>query len=242
MNHWTAETYKSSCGTATNEYHAWQVLVPQEGLKYDYLLHGVLAMAALNIAVESFHERASDYVNIALEYQNLASSSFRAELANVTEANSQAVFAFSLITLCLSLALPQFWKDHPEPIGMLDSQVLHYELLRGVGLIVQSSRDWLPALPLLSNAEQYKPLPARELDKDTQAAVDRLNALNDEKHDISRRETRAEKAQAISFHAACRKAIFYLEECFIRCAEPLQRGYALAWLGLAGPEFVSAIK
>ena len=242
MNQWSAETYKSFCGTATEEYYTWQVLVPREGLRHDYLLHGVLAMAALNIAMASQDRGCSDYVNTALEYQNLASSSFRAELSNVTEANSQAIFAFSLITMILSLALPQFMTDHPEPISMLDSQVLHYELIRGVGLIVQSSRDWLEGGPLIRNAERYNSLPFGDLDADTQAAIDRLNAVNEERHDLARMESRAAKAQAISIHAACQKAILYLEECFARIVEPLQRGYALAWLGLAGPEYVSAIK
>ena len=242
MNQWSAETYKVFCGTATEEYHTWQVLVPREGLRHDYLLHGVFAMAALEIAMASQHEGPSHYVNIALEYQNLASSSFRAELSNLSEANSQAIFAFSLITMILSIALPQFMKDHPEPISMLDSQVLHYELLRGVGLIVQSSRDWLESGPLLRNAERYNSLPIGEIDADTQAAIDRLNAINDTKHDLARAESRPAKAQAMVFHAACRKAIFYLEECFARCMEPLQRAYALAWLGLSGPEYVSAIK
>ena len=242
MNQWTAETYKVFCGTATGEYHTWQVLVAQEGLRHDYVLYGMFAMAALEIARASQHEGPSNYVNIALEYQNLASSSFRAELSNLTEANSQAIFAFSLITMILSIALPQFMKDQAEPISMLDSQVLHYELLRGVGLIVQSSRDWLESGPLLRNAQRYNSLPIGEIDADTQAAIDRLNAINDEKHDLARAETRLAKAQAMTFHAACRRAIFYLEECFARCIEPLQRGYALAWLGLSGAEYVSAIK
>ena len=243
MNQWSAVTYRDFCGPAAEEHHTWQVLLPREGLTHDYVLHGILAMAALHTAIAS-QGRSPDYVNIALEYHSLASSRFRGELENLTEANSEATFAFSLITMTLNLALPQYMTmtNHPEPISMLESQVLHYELVRGVGLIVQSSRDWLKVGPMLSRAARYYTGPLGELDADTQAALDRLNIVNDEKHSLPRIESRLAKAQALTSHAVCRKAIFYLEECFTRCTEPLQNGYALVWLGLAGPEYVSVIK
>ena len=74
--------YKSYCGTIVGEYLNWQVVVPLLALKHDYLLHGMLAMSALEIAAFSTddEDRIDYYVNVALQYQSTASSGLRKEL------------------------------------------------------------------------------------------------------------------------------------------------------------------
>ena len=104
LHQWSTVTFKSYCGTVVEEYYNWQVVVPQLALKHDCLLHGMLAMSALEIAAfaEGTNDELSEkYVNIALEYHNLASCSLRTELTDVTPDNRQALFALSSILMVM---------------------------------------------------------------------------------------------------------------------------------------------
>ena len=237
MHQWSIQTFKSFCGAQTEDFHLWQVLVPREALKHRFLLYSMLATSSLEIGMSSEHQRPSHYISTALEYQDLALNNFRAEMVKVTESNHQAAFAFSLFTMILSIAMPQY-----DGSSMVEGMVLHFELMRGIGSIYTSSSDWLQGGPFTANVRPFDELPIAPLEASIEVALERLGTLNDERNDPARQGSRAARLQAISHQAVCRKAIFHLEECFARCMEPLHRGHSLAWLSMAGPEYVEAIK
>ena len=237
MHQWTISTYKSMCGALEIAYPVWQQLVPREALKHEYLLWSMLAMSALEIAMSSEHRQTSNYLSTALEYQDLALNSFRTQITDVTESNSQAIFAFSVITMVLTMAIPQC-----DGSSLVEGMVFHYDHLRGVRSLVRSSVDSLRESPLLANLKAFEEGPSEKLESSVETAFERLNAVNDVRNDPARKESREAKLQVISHHAVCRKAIFHLEEFFARCVDPLKAGYSLGWLQLAGQEFVQAIK
>ena len=224
------------------EYHTWQVILPREGLKHSFLLHGFFATASLEIAAVGDQPNHADYVSAALEYHDNALSSFRSELANITPDKQQAVLAFSMITMVLSLALPQLTKARDEHHSMMKNMVAHFELVRGVGILTQQHWDGLRKTPILRNTKPFDELQMEPLEPSLESAIARLNALNEERHNPVLDQSRASKLQTITYHAACRKAIFHLEELFSWCKQPLQRGYALAWLNLTGREYVTAVE
>ena len=213
----------------------------QEGFKYPFLLHGLLALASLEIAAVGDRPNQGDYVEAGLEHHEYALSSFRAELANSTPEKQQAILAFSLVTMVLSLALPQLTASRSESQSIVDSMVTHFGLMLGVHAITQQNWDSLRHAPILCNVP-LEASPTEDLEVGLQSAMTRLNDLNETRHNPAFENSRASKLQNIVYHAACRKAIFYLEEFFRRCDHPYEKGYSLAWLNFAGKDYVTAVE
>ena len=105
-------------------------------------------------------------------------------------------------------------------------------------------RDQLQEAPILRN---YKALDAAirtdaPLNPDIAAAIARLTSLNEERHNPAAADSRATKLQIITDRSACQKAIFYLEELFGESDASFDRGYTLAWMCLAGKDYVAAVQ
>ena len=224
------------------EYYTWQVIIAREGLKLPFLLHGLLAMASLEIAALENPPNYTDYVSAALEYNDNALSSFRSELAFITPDKQQAALAFSMITMVLGLALPQFTKSRDEPQSMIENMVAHYGLVQGASIITLQHLDKLRKAPILRNIKSMDELQAEPLDPDVESAIARLNALNNEKHNTDLDQSRAAKLTTVTDHATCQKAILHLEDLFAKCNKPENRGYPLAWLNLTGRDYVMAVE
>ena len=243
LHQWSTVTYKSYCGTVTEEYHNWQVVVPQLALNHDYLLHGMLAMSALEIAAfsETDFEVCNHYVNVALEYHNLASCGLRRELANVTSDNRQALFALSSILMIMGLALPRFTSLREEHDNMLDHLMTYLALLKGLRLICDSEKDFRHKDPLMRGYQKWDDLPCQKLEPAVQLALRNIVEANEELNGAARTNSTKTELEAMTCHAACRKAIFFLEEDFKKSRDPHTRAYALGWPLRAGPDYVSAI-
>ncbi|KAK5169727.1 uncharacterized protein LTR77_005705 [Saxophila tyrrhenica] len=243
LHQWTTVTYKSYCGTMASEYHNWQVVVPRVALQHDYLLHGMLAMSALEIAAftKDDESRVDDYVNTALEYHNLASSGLRRELSNITPANRQALFALSSILLILGLALPRFVLQRGEQGNMLDYMMTYLALLKGLRTIADTEADYRKKEPLVANFKVWNALPAQVLEPELLELFQRLSILNEEMHGASQVDLDTPELQAMSYHAACRRAMFYLEEDFAKCRDVSTRSYSLGWPLRAGHEYAVAL-
>ncbi len=235
--------YKSYCGTIVSEYYNWQVIIPRLALQHDYLLHGMLAMSALEIAAFTLDDeaRVDEYVNVALEYHNTASSGLRRELSNVTPSNRQALFALSSILLILGLALPRFVLQRGEEGNMLDYIMTYLALLKGHRTIADMEANFRNKEPLVCNLSSYDDLPSPELQSEVHEVFQRLSALNEEMHGAVRSNSGLPELQAMSNHAACRRAIFYLEEDFANCRDDNTRSYCLGWPLRAGDDFVAAL-
>ena len=241
MHQWSTSTYKSMCGTVEKEHPTWRNTLVREGFKYPFLLHGLLALASLEIVAEGNRSNQGDYVGAGLEYHERALKSFRHELADITPEKEQAILAFSLVTMVLSLALPQFTASLDEPQSMIDNMVTHFGLILGVNIITRQHWDSLRRAPILQNVP-WEQAQIEELEAGLQSAMTRLNDLNETKHNPAVEQSRASKLRNITYHAACRKAIFYLEEIFRRCEHPYEKGYALAWMNWAGKDYVTAVE
>lgn len=78
MHHWTTSTYKSLCSTPA-DVTCLQVDVPRWALKHHYLLDGILAISALEIAIcePDIGDSRSAYIHAAMEYYDMASTAFR---------------------------------------------------------------------------------------------------------------------------------------------------------------------
>lgn len=225
MHQWATGTYKNFCGESKPDYPIWQVSLPLQGLKHEFLLNGFLSMAALEIALT--RERSGDpkYGNAALEYYDTASSTFREEITDITPEKQEIVLDFSLIATVLGLALPQLLKVRGEQPRMVEYMLVHSELLKSVRLITSQHGSQIRRAPILRSQTAFEQLPSHPIDAGTEAAIARLDALNDQRHG---RGAESCPVSPATEHAICQKAIRYLEESFARCQEPIHRGHALA--------------
>ena len=114
-------------------------------------------------------------------------------------------------------------------------------LLKGLSTIADTDPEYRRTEPLISNFRPWSALPAEELEDELQMALQGLSALNDDFNGTPRRNSDGKELQAISYHAANRRAIFYLQENFARCRDPDTRPYCLGWPLQAGNDFATAL-
>ena len=239
MNHWSAVTYRSCCTPGTNDDHVWQTYVPQLGMKYDFLLSGLLALSAFEIARSSKRD-SRDYVNAAVEFHALAVSAFRQQLPSMTSESHEALFCFSLMLWVLALASAQFSK---EPGSMVSNTVILFELIRGCGTVAESKEGYVEANPYLQKLVRFEDLPRHPLEPTVEEVLTKLNELNDTRMKTSARDSSDERRlQQLTYWEACKTALGQLQECFAKSRGLHHQGYALGWLNMAGNDYVKAIK
>ena len=140
LHHFTTET----CFTLSNQpqsHRLWQGAVPREGFQHKFLMHGILAVAALHLSCLK-PEKQETYRRTAAQHQDLALSLFRSVMPIITESNCHAIFALSSLIVVFAFAAPRgrnsiaFTDDSEEPTGWLS-------LIRGVRSILISVWPWV---------------------------------------------------------------------------------------------------
>lgn len=140
LHHFTTET----CFTLSNQeqsHRLWQVAVPHEAFRYDFLMRGILAVAALHLA-HLRPERQDEYRQVAIQHQHLALNSFRLIMSKMTQSNCHAFFALSSLIVVFAFASPRateslpFTEHSQEPPEWLP-------LIRGVHSILMSVWPWI---------------------------------------------------------------------------------------------------
>jgi hypothetical protein len=66
MHCWSTSTYKGIC-SVPEDHHYMQFIMPQEALRYDFLLNGIFVAAALHRALVTHGPEARSYYNVAME-------------------------------------------------------------------------------------------------------------------------------------------------------------------------------
>ncbi len=85
--------------------HVWQVVFPQEGYAHSFVMHGLLALAAIHKA-HLLPERRQTYLALSAYHQNLGLQGFRPLLESITNDNWKPVFCFATIIVCYVSSLP----------------------------------------------------------------------------------------------------------------------------------------
>lgn len=246
MHRWSTMTYKSCCTPGSDDDEVWQFLVPELALQYDFLLNGVFALSAFETA-RSLRGKPDyeQYVNAAIEYHASALSSFRSQLPAILRDGHEAALCFSLMLMVLALASVQFpsasaGDNHGG--GMVQSAIIHFELLRGCVPVAESKEGYLAENPYISKMTRFEDLPRATLDGRIEEALAKLSELNDRRIASSVRESDERRVQQVDYWEACKKALGLLRECFEKCTDGLYQGYSLGWLNMAGEGYIKAIK
>lgn len=118
----------------------WQFLVPEEALSHKFLMRGVLAISALELASQRDDASRLQYIKMAAMHQNEALGEFQGLLSQINNENSKAIFAFSSILVVYSFGFLHIENTDGPSITMEDLyQVLM--LCRGVQQVIARSRS-----------------------------------------------------------------------------------------------------
>ncbi|RYP53580.1 hypothetical protein DL768_001444 [Monosporascus sp. mg162] len=239
-------------------------VMPREALKHKFLLDGIFAVAALDIARSSEEPDATKYEHIALEYYNRGSATFRALLADIPPDTYHLMFIFATAAAVMVLGLPQGTGDSEDEMSAVGRIITLADLFSGALLIVYAGWDKLvdapypfrealsakvDSLEILARNCPVEPdeLPYRLasldlLDDEIKMALARLDSVNNELHGSAQvAEEGHDTAEGVarSVHEIYRLAIFWLKENF---AERAVKGYFLSFFSLAGQDFTAAMK
>lgn len=230
MHRFCTDTYRSLCGDQT-DMHDWQLLIPLHAYTHTFLLHGILAIAALHVAATATDpSRVSSYLNTALHYNERASAPFRQALNYLTPRNCDAVFAHSAIVTVIGIALPRLNAGHRgECFSMVDNMVTVFELLQGSSKISRISRPWLKAN--MFSKYDFWTMEDATLDPHMADAIEQLVRLNN-------RVAHADAEQ----HRTNHDAIKLLRSCFAKFVHSPHPGTILAWLVYVRKEFVDGLR
>ncbi|KAF2151978.1 hypothetical protein K461DRAFT_294838 [Myriangium duriaei CBS 260.36] len=241
LHRWSTDTYKTFSLSPGDE-EVWQRGVPQDALKHEFLLYAIFGITSLHVASSTMVTRARTYHVAALEYQNLAITTFQSASPSLTPANHQAIFTFSILNLALAIALPYHAPRDENRTTIVENLVTMFKMLQGAASIYESSRMWMSIGP-------FKDLlgpPSRSfnsdvLDPEVREAFARLRAANNEGYvALCAQHLESSSFQAVVFHETNAKAITSLERayCFFGDVGPL---VSMRWLAGLDYSFVEAI-
>lgn len=252
MHRWTASTYKALC--AIPEDITWiQVHVPRMALKDEYLLHGMFALSALEIALcggAVMEDDPAAYIQLALEYYDKASRSFRAQLERVTSENAQSMFMFSFLAVSINTALAQCKHvvSGDEPQSVRERMVALWELLIGNSTIARAHYEALISGAVLSKSTEALLQRTAELDESSisltetqQVALLRLSAVA-EKGGQSLDASHEARTDAGERLRAYRAGVAAVKTCMEWDSKDVMKGAEVAFPALAGQDFGTAFK
>ncbi|CAD6563533.1 MAG: hypothetical protein ASARMPRED_000022 [Alectoria sarmentosa] len=140
LHHFTTITC-FSLSNIPSKQQIWQVAVPREAMSHEFLLHALLAIAAVNLMYLDPAQRHL-YERVAANHRNLALSTSISALNDVTPNNCHALFALSCVIPVLAFAFP-----HKEQLALpstpVDDILNVFVLIRGVKTVLHSAQEWI---------------------------------------------------------------------------------------------------
>ena len=155
-----------------------QTDVVEEALRHDFLLEGILSMAAIHLVYSG--DEPARWVEVAKAKRQAAISIYIRVLNDINQDNSKAVFMFSTILTVLSIAspVPACTGIHVAPIHKV---LALFALVRGVAAVLQRCHGLLVSTRIGQMSTRASKLPLNALPTDTAVAFaslrSRLNGM-----------------------------------------------------------------
>jgi hypothetical protein len=141
MHHYCTFT----CNTLTireDSRHVWRVVLPMEGYSNKYLMHGILALAALHRAY-LYPTQREKYIKATAYHQAAGLNEFRELIASpIDPSNWQPVFCFSSMIMVYVCASPIRIGEDRWPSPILNMAEL-FSVVKGMQTIME---PWLHSL------------------------------------------------------------------------------------------------
>ncbi|KXT15502.1 hypothetical protein AC579_3414 [Pseudocercospora musae] len=245
MHRWSTITCESMVSKIADDREVWRNAMPEVAMKYDFLLNSMFALASFHLAYDRPHE-APQHLSAALDYQTLAFKKFRGDLEETmmddVEAHDALLYC-SIILMVLALA------SSTQPLlkeGMIQNTIVHFELVRGITVVMLKRPECIKEHRLFCKIPDMMRLPKQGYSPRAARAMQILTQMNESRAPISDEGYSSprpvEPLPEDRRYLSCKNALWWLEYHFSTCGEIEHRGFVLAWLSLAGDDFIQAIK
>lgn len=141
LHHFTTET----CYTLSDRHDShelWRVTVPQVAFQHDFLMRGILAIAALHLSCLR-PDRQAHWSHVAAKQQDAALGSFRRIMTHMDQSNCDAFLALSSLIVVYGFESPK----NSDSLGMFNYNGQDSDewlpLIRGVNSIIMSVWPWI---------------------------------------------------------------------------------------------------
>ncbi|TVY51462.1 Sterol uptake control protein 2 [Lachnellula cervina] len=142
------QTVVSFMITGPKVVHVWQTTIPHMALEHKFLMHGILALSALNLSV-LIPARKDELVTFAMISEQLALPPFRSYLADdQKKGNLHAVFAFSHFVVPYMLNMSGSLEGPMGKVPSYEGQPHWFHALRGYMAFLYNNWDALVTGPL----------------------------------------------------------------------------------------------
>ncbi|KAK3620785.1 hypothetical protein LTR56_023197 [Elasticomyces elasticus] len=222
MHHYSNVVSKEALLTGEGIATIWREYIPQEGLKHGFLMHGLLAFSALNLADLNRHspEAMARYLSVCDKHQAIAIAALRDALnGNVTAENSGALFALAAVTSISSMARSCAMANaRPGPHALTIDEIAEYVLLtRGVREVTTLTYGHVLHTPISVmfrfNAVEDTEAAALPLSAPVQSHFSTLHSMLDEYHAST--TTSSDGGSNEKTLAYCRAALSTLESTYL---------------------------
>ncbi|TGJ86562.1 hypothetical protein E0Z10_g2141 [Xylaria hypoxylon] len=160
-----------------------QFVMPQEALRYDFLLNGIFVAAALHRSTIVSEPEARGYFNIAMELYDRASRSFRIHLGRMDPTTHHVLYIYSSMTAFINIAFSQCNFSEGNELNTLSTVAVAFDLLNGSVNIAKTDFQGLLDSPVPIRAYlNYGLASPFALQPDTRTALSRLHDLNELYH------------------------------------------------------------
>lgn len=144
MHHHSTSTYLTLATHDPEVQETWRVKVPIEAYSHPYLMHSLLAFAALHRnSLAGAGEPRHSHTSAARHYNNALATS-KPALSNVTTDNCASLFAFSALIVLIAMALPLHSPSRQLDDPITESMQIS-ALVRGSKTIIQADFDHVKA-------------------------------------------------------------------------------------------------
>ncbi|KAN0102978.1 hypothetical protein V8E51_011291 [Hyaloscypha variabilis] len=246
MHRWTTRTYMGLVAVPEDHPHL-QDYLPRAALRNSYLMNGILALSALELARAS--ATSATYLPAAIEYSNKASADFRVQLCNITRDNLHLLYYFAMIAATFNFALP------PEQMTSIDRIGIAFDMVIGATAIATTNIEWLMDSPMTLGTVLDLGRASMDLvDSETLTALDYMVSVSSQmspKLIAEEKETMKVEIGGQEQEIPCPPvseqfmywlAIAHLKYCFAEDARSLIKGYCMTFIPLSGTDFIWAIR
>ncbi|KAE8343248.1 hypothetical protein BDV24DRAFT_172999 [Aspergillus arachidicola] len=208
--------------------HIWGVLLVEEALNTPFLMHGILAVSALQLSLSEVEPQKSFWLGLATAHKSQALPQFLENLHSVNAANAKAMMGLSglVVAFAFGSALTGV-SDADQPC--LDTLHNIFVLCRGVQQIINvaSTLRHSNFAPLFDPTPPQLAYPER-----AKESLDRLEQLNsaygmDGAHDIAAYARAIRELRGLSVHTF---------------AQPTSMMLAAGWAIRATPEYLQYVQ
>ncbi|KAF2671604.1 hypothetical protein BT63DRAFT_422145 [Microthyrium microscopicum] len=127
MHRWSTTTFKSICFVPEEWEYAPHIL-PRDALQFSYLLDGLFAFSALDLALNSSGDKRDVYLQAALEYYNRSSVAFRPHLDQIADGDINMIYTYSAMAAFMNLVIPECAPETRNPPKMVDRAKMFFSL------------------------------------------------------------------------------------------------------------------